>query len=128
MELFSYDNPTGRCQDCPLHDGEHSCCDRSDRNDDCRGGNNQDPRRCDTQFMFCLRPLNSTGRNCSYLDQVTSNTIVDERGAINFTRFHRLLGLDNPLSLPGLADTYTVSMLVIITITHCTCKTTVIVY
>ena len=86
MELFSYDNPTGRCQDCPLHDGEHSCCDHSNRNNDCRGGNSNDIHPCDTQFMFCLRPLNSTGRNCSYLEEVTSNINFDEREAIDLTR------------------------------------------
>ena len=112
VDLFSYDNPTGRCQDCPIYDGEHSCCDRDDRNRDCR---NHNDRRCDTFFRFCLRPLYTTGRDCSYRDSVTSNTNWQEREAIDFTQVPTPLGLDNPLSLPGLTDSYTVSMLVIIT-------------
>ena len=112
VELFSYNNPTGRCQECPLHDGERSCCDRSNRNDDCYGGNpNSDNRPCDTQFIFCLRSLNSTGRDCSYSEQVTSGTDWQGRNLpIDFTRVPTPLGLANPLSLPGLTDTYTVSI------------------
>ena len=110
VKLFSYDNPTGRCQDCPLDDGERSCCDDQNRNSNCYGGNPNNIRPCDTFFMFCLRPLNSTGRDCSYIARVTSDTDWQGRDLpIDFTRVPTSLGLDNPLSLPGLTDTYTVS-------------------
>ena len=100
MELFNYNNPTGRCQDCPLHNGEHSWCDRDNRNSDCYGGNQNDNRPCDTQFIFCLRSLNSTGRDCSYSEQVTSGTDWQGRNLpIGFTQIPTPLGLDNPLSL-----------------------------
>ena len=111
MKLFSYDNPTGRCQDCPIHDGEHSCCDDRNRNNGCYNGS--DHRPCDTQFIFCLRPLNTTGRDCSYSEKVTSNINLQGRQPlIDFTgSCSQRLGLDNPLSLPGLTDTYTISIL-----------------
>ena len=111
VELFSYDNPTGRCQECPLLNGVHSCCDDHRRTNDCRGVSNIHTLPCDTQFIFCLRPLNTTGRNCSYSEIVTSG--IDWQGRnipIDFTRVPTPLGLDNPLSLPGLTDTYTVSI------------------
>ena len=80
------------------------------RNSDCYGGNQNDNHPCDTQFIFCLRPLNTTGRDCSYSEQVTLGTDWQGRDLpIDFTQVPTPLGLDNPLSLPGLSDTYTVS-------------------
>ena len=72
VELFSYDNPTGRCQECPLLMGQHSSCDDQNRNNRCY--DSDDIRPCDIFFIFCLRPLNNTGRDCSYVARVTSDT------------------------------------------------------
>ena len=125
MELFSYDNPTGRCQDCPLRIGQHSCCDDQNSNNRCY--DSDDIRPCDTFFILCLRSLNSTERDCSYVARVTSDTDWQGRDLpIDFTQAPTLLGLDNPLSLPGLTDTYTVS--IYIQFTLCTSKTTIGVY
>ena len=103
VRLFGYDNPTQRCQDCRTG-GEFAnpgCCDFHDRTI-CMG-----LERCDSYFFYCLRPIGSTGRNCSYFGNLISASIDDD-GFINFNQ-SSVLGLENPLELPGLTDIYAVS-------------------
>ena len=103
VRLFGYTNPTGRCQDC--HSGgqfaDPGCCDTF-TTATCTGG-----LRCDSFFYYCLRTIGSVGRNCSYFGNRTSAANIDD-GQIDFSQ-STVLGLQNPLQLQGLTDTYTVS-------------------
>ena len=104
VRLFGYDNPTQTCQDC--HAGgqfaNRGCCDNYFRTV-CMGGD-----RCDSYFIYCLRTIGSSGRNCSYFGTRMSFANTDDR-PIDFTNQRSVLGLDNPFQLQGLTDTYSVS-------------------
>lgn len=105
VELFGYNNPTQTCQDCrdgPFDDSP-GCCDHFDRTN-CMGGD-----RCDSYFFYCLRTIGSHGRSCSYFGNKTSLANIDD-GPIDYnTNQNSVLGLENPLQLQGLTDSYTVS-------------------
>lgn len=95
VRLYGYNNPTGRCQECGNMMG---CCDRHNTTE-CG-----ERFMCDTYFHYCLRPLGSDkeegGGNCSDYGGITSNTNTNDR-FVNFSQ-SMVLGLDNPLLLPGL--------------------------
>ena len=59
-------------------------------------------------FIYCLRTIGSSGRNCSYFGTRMSFANTDDR-PIDFTNQRSVLGLDNPFQLQGLTDTYSVS-------------------
>ena len=102
VALYGYNNPTQTCHDC--RDGQFAdlgCCDRQDRTT-CNGGD-----RCDSYFIYCLRTIGSSGRNCSYFGTRIS-TANSNDASINFNQ-SSVLGLENPLQMQGLTDTYTVS-------------------
>ena len=102
VRLFGYNNPTQTCQDCLFGQfADHGCCDNFDRTI-CMGGD-----RCDSNFIYCLRTIGSTGRNCSYFGTKLSSVNTND-GLINFNQ-NSVLGLDNPLRLQGLTDAYIVS-------------------
>ena len=68
---------------------------------------------CDIYFTYCLRPFGSTGSGCSKYTNVTSSVEND----LSFFSFPQqdmnVLGLSNPLLLPGLTDAYTVRLVII---------------
>ena len=102
VEFFGYSNPTGRCADCPVPAGQtnlHSCCDNFVTTN-CTGG-----LRCDSYFYFCLRTLGDrrTNNGCSYFGSSVTFAITDD-GSFNSSD----LGIENPLSLPGLTNNFTV--------------------
>ena len=102
VKIFSYDNPTGRCQDCPRDDEDsriRSCCDDFNHFGSCGGD-----RRCDSYFIYCLRPFGMTGGNCTGFTQRMSMVNTDDE-SIDFSR-NKVLGLENPLLLPGLTAGY----------------------
>ena len=109
VRLFGYRNPTGRCRDCPPIDGSQpqSCCDAFDTT------NCSDELLCDSYFIYCLRPLGPvidlTYRRggCSNFESRMSTVNTDDK-PIDFSQ-RKVLGLDNPLLLPGFNDTYSVS-------------------
>ena len=103
VRLFGYNNPTQTCQDCLFGQfaADHGCCDNFVRTV-CMGGD-----QCDSYFIYCLRTIGSTGRNCSYFGTRMSSANTDDR-PIDFSQ-SSVLGLDNPLQLQGLTDAYTVS-------------------
>ena len=106
IELFGYSNPTGRCADCPIPKGRrvNSCCDNFSRTICNRNA------RCDSYFYFCLRDLGdrSTKTGCSYFgNKVTLANINDAPLNIDAST-KSVLGLDNPIQLPGLEGPYTV--------------------
>lgn len=102
VTVFGYNNPTGRCQDCPLHDDTRACCDRF-QTTECEGSD-----LCDSFFVYCLRTIGSTGRGCSYFGNQTSNFNRNDDGSINFSQ-NTVLGLENPIILQGLTDIYMVT-------------------
>ena len=105
VRLFNYSNPTGRCCDCPRQNMVRSCCDAFDIFTGPCGG----VRGCDSFFLYCLRPLNSTVEGgCANFAKKRSTVNMDD-GPINFSQ-STVLGLHNPLLLPGLTDAYTVSL------------------
>ena len=104
VQLFGYDNPTGRCYDqeqCIRDDGQHRCCDDT-RATGCTG-----VRRCDSFFIYCLRPLGSDGVGCSQYRNRTSlsNSDDNDLDADDFSQ-STVLGLENPLILRGLTEKY----------------------
>ena len=102
VTIFGYNNPTGRCQECGSH---QECCD-APADTRCSGR-----ALCDSSFTYCLRGIGSTGRNCSYFGNRTSNSNSDD-GPINFSQ-SRVLGLENPVILEGLTNAYMVMSLIV---------------
>ena len=105
VRLVSYNNPTGRCPGCRLSgNDEVGCCDTF-RVETC-----EDSQRCDSFFVYCLRPLNSTVEGgCANFETKTSNSNLND-GPVDFSR-STVLGLPNPFLLQGLTDAYTVSVM-----------------
>ena len=106
VKIFSYDNPTGRCRVCPRENGNgsRSCCDDFNHFGSCNGGD-----RCDSYFIFCLRPFGMTGPGCTGFTQMMSTVNTDDRST-DFSESSEVLGLDNPLLLPGLTTGYNSSI------------------
>ena len=107
VRLNGYSNPTGMCGNgsaCRTSSGQLHCCD-SHNTRSCSGG-----ERCDSYFIYCLRPLGevqlSTSR-CSS-DQITSSTNHND-GPLDFSQ-SKVLDLDNPLYVSGLQGAYNVSL------------------
>ena len=108
VRLNGYNNQEGKCLGCPRDqsDSIHSCCDDFSRFSDCDGN-----RRCDSYFIFCLRPLGSEREryDCQTLYNDTKVTSANGNDApIDFTN-EVVLGLENPFLLPGLTEEYEVS-------------------
>ena len=89
VHVQSYSNPTnravgqgGECCD-PLSGGNHSCI---------------ETKLCDSYFIFCLRPLNTSRiqRGCD-TPNITSD-ISDNNASIDFTQ-PTFLGITNPFYL-----------------------------
>ena len=110
VRLLGYENPTGRCQGCPFHNGFRSCCDSFNRNDRCTDGD----RGCDSYFTYCLRPFgNQTsqdGGGCSDRDnsEIMTSQANENDGGVNFFQ-STVLGLGNPFLFQGLTNNYMVS-------------------
>ena len=97
VTVFGYNNPNGRCQNCGDLRG---CCDEFDITS-CFGSD-----RCDSFFTYCLRTIGSTGRGCSYSGNQRSDRNTDDR-PLDFSQ-NMVLGLENPIILQGLTETYMV--------------------
>ena len=103
VRVYSYDNPNGRCRFCPRENGDsgiRSCCDDFNRFGNCDGD-----RRCDSYFIYCLRPFGTTGGNCTGFTQMMSMTSVNDEST-DFSMSNEVLGLANPLLLTGLTTGY----------------------
>ena len=81
VRVFSYSNPTGRCPGCILRgNNETGCCDTF-LVETC-----EDNLRCDSFFIYCLRPLNSTVEGgCANFETKTSNPNLND-GPIDFSQ------------------------------------------
>ncbi len=90
IELESYSNPSNR-----RLNGE--CCDQID-NTNCTN----EPGRCDTYFSYCLRRFNTNTNGCPDLGTVVRSENASDRNFITFSQ-PIVLGLTNPLNLPGLS-------------------------
>ena len=105
IDFLGYSNPTGRCADCPIPKGRkvHSCCDNFARTTCTRGA------RCDSYFYFCLRALGDMGttNGCSYFGSKSTFANIND-APLKADATGTVLGLDNPLQLPGLTTDYTV--------------------
>ena len=99
VTVLGYNNPTGRCRDCLyVSHGVRGCCDRFPETMNCSDF------LCDSFFIYCLRTLGTTGRGCSYFGNRVSDFNTDD-GPLNFSQ-STVLGLENPIILQGLTDTY----------------------
>ena len=96
VRLFGYENPTGRCEECPRGRNmePRRCCDDFSRDSNCFQGD----RECDSYFTYCLRPFDTTDSDCSTYETVTSTVNTDD-GPLDFSH-STVLGLPNPLQLP----------------------------
>ena len=109
VNVYGYNNPTGRCQDCGSRKAPEvmGCCDLHTSKDLICSRDLL--LLCDSYFYYCLRALGSEGGHCSYFGNVISN--VNRNDAfIDFSQ-SMVLGLDNPLILPGLTNNWTVSLI-----------------
>ena len=105
VQLHGYDNPTQqRFLGCNAIGCSTGCCD-GNINGECTS----DFRRCDTNFLFCLRPLNSRFNCDSNRDDVMeSNVEFNNDTNFDFSR-STFLGLNNPLVFRGLTNAWNVS-------------------
>ena len=104
MRLNGYSNPTGKCghedgcqTDTP---GELYCCDSYDTT--CSGW-----ERCDSYFVYCLRPLGEDRLGCLVNETRAESSSNENDRPINLSR-SRVLGLDNPQKFSGLGDAFKV--------------------
>ena len=99
IEFFGYNNPTGRCHECPVpaNSTTASCCD-SFAHSSCNGSD-----LCDSYFYFCLRTIGDsrTTNGCLYPGSNVTFAIIDD-APFNINNISAVLGIDNPLVLPGL--------------------------
>ena len=108
VSLFQYNNtPPGKCHGCNnVITNEHrhqGCCDNPTINGTCIGDD-----LCDVYFTYCLRPFGSMGRGCFNYTNVISS-VKNDTSSFSFPQENmNILGLSNPLLLPGLTDAYTV--------------------
>ena len=110
ITLFQYNNtPPGKCHGCNnviTNEQRHQgCCDDPTNNGACSGDD-----LCDVYFTYCLRPFGSTGSGCSNYTVVTSG-VENDISSFSFPQQNmssNILGLPDPLLLPGLTDAYTV--------------------
>ena len=103
VRLNGYSNPTGKCnsQACFTDSGQ-TCCDSDDTNN-CRGR-----ERCDSYFIYCLRPLGEVDLGCTGNGtRAVSQYNEDDKTDIDFSH-STVLGLSNPQNLSGLGDAYKV--------------------
>ena len=107
VRLNGYTNPTGKCntqgQACFNNHGNQICCD-SDNTNNCWSW-----ERCDSYFVYCLRPLGEVHLGCTDNEKrTTSHSNEDDESDIDFSE-NTVLGLSNPQNLSGLGDAYKVS-------------------
>ena len=118
IEFFGYSNPTGRCHECPIPDNTttHSCCD-SFVHSSCNGSD-----LCDSYFYFCLRTIGDsrTTNGCWYPGSNVTFTNVDD-APFDINNISAVLGINNPLILPGLTMDFEVIYLTSYSLhMHCT--------
>ena len=106
ITLFRYNNtPPGKCQEYDFGQQMWGCCDSHMNFHVCEGG-----ELCDVYFTYCLRRFGSTGSGCSNYTNVTSS-VGNDLSSFSFPQQDmNVLGLSNPLLLPGLTDAYTVRL------------------
>ena len=105
MRVNGYSNPTGKCghvedgcqTDTP---GEFYCCDSFQTT--CSDG-----ARCDSYFIYCLRPLGEVRLGCLNNERRAESSFNRNDGPIDFSH-NKVLGLDNPQNFSGLGDVYKV--------------------
>ena len=97
VRLFGYQNPTGRCEQCPnsFISDPRRCCDDFSRDSYCDEGD----RECDSYFTYCLKPYGIGGMGCSNLVESLTSTVNTDDGPLDFSQ-STVLGLPNPLQLP----------------------------
>jgi hypothetical protein len=107
VRLNGYANPTGQCEGCEITFGWiQTCCDIQDINmatDDCI-----EERRCDSYFIYCLRPIGDRELDCSSSEYRITSSANPNDGPLNFSQ-STVLGLSNPQVLSGLRGAYNVS-------------------
>ena len=109
LQLLGYSNPTQErffCNNdgCRIDLDFGPCCDGG--SGPCTNGD----RRCDSFFIFCLRPLDTPGFDCDPNSGSEIQSDVNENdAAVNFSQ-STVLGLSNPINLPGLTNDWNVSV------------------
>ena len=104
VRMISYSNPTGGCHECS---DNHGCCDGLNSTTDsvCSG-----EQRCDSYFVYCLRVRYSSGSGCGSYNATRRSLTNLNDAAVDFSQ-STVLGLENPLTLPGLTNAWDVSVL-----------------
>ena len=97
IRVFSYNNPTHRCARCGP---QQPCCD-GNRTESCSG-----PEQCDNYFVFCLRPLGTSGFDNQFCPlgrySTALNSVLNDQDSFVFEEGEQtLLHLSNPLVFTG---------------------------
>ena len=107
VRLNGYTNPSGKCNgdNCFPGMNQQICCDGGGT-DKCMGR-----ERCDSFFVYCLRPLGTVDMGCPNNEtRAVSFFNVNDGPSVDFS-LSRVLGLSNPQNFPGLGNAYQVSYL-----------------
>jgi hypothetical protein len=105
VRLNGYTNPSGKCnsENCFTENGQQYCCDSYDT-DICMGGD-----RCDSYFLYCLRPLGEVDRVGCFNNETRDVSLHNrDDGYVDFSQ-SKVLGLNNPQNFSGLENAYEVS-------------------
>ena len=108
VRLNGYSNPTGRCGHSNIcrKSGQLHCCDNPNN-----AGRCSDHERCDSYFIYCLRPFGEVQRTTSSCFSGKSTPFANtDDGPLDFSQ-STVLGLNNPLNLSGLQGAYDVSII-----------------
>ena len=109
VRLNGYTNPSGKCNSavCYTRNGQQICCDGVDTSK-C-----MDWERCDSYFVYCLKPLGTVVHVLGCFDneiRAVSAPNINDGPGIDFS-LSKVLDLSNPQNFPGLGNAYEVSYL-----------------
>lgn len=104
-QIHSFVNPDQESLHCNQSGCSVACCDNGP------GACGVGERRCDTFFIFCLRPFNTEGfaiGGCGSSGSVMQSNVNMDDASLDFSQ-SSFLGLSNPVRLPGLTNDWNVS-------------------
>ena len=93
VRVYSYSNPSGRCDGCVPRNSVSGCCDERERGV-IKPTTSKCPQTCDTGIFYCIR-LSGQTQECQLNQAVQSRSYKPNTNNLNFT--DDILGLPNPI-------------------------------